>query len=197
MNVDHSTSHLQTESNGQAFKEEVPDSPVHPVVNVHQKAHPVLLSSSPTNQCANVMPDHDQTQFQQDGEDQPMHPSLPALPRTSHETPSSHPGQVLRNVNVESSGGITVVSTTNEEDGSLPSVGASQVAPVENAHNFHNYAMNFLTNSTRNLVSTTTNSELPSCNCGKCMCVVCVVFLYLHFIATSHDQIMICLLWFT
>nr|KAF6322961.1 tet methylcytosine dioxygenase 1 [Pipistrellus kuhlii] len=167
MNVDHSTSHLQTESNGQAFKEEVPDSPVHPVVNVHQKAHPGLLSSSLTNQCANVMPDRDQTQFQQDGEDQPMHPSLPALPSTSHETPSSHPGQVLRNVNVESSGGITVVSTTNEEDVSLPSGGASQVAPVENAHNFHNYAMNFLTNSTRNLVSTTTNSELPSCNCDQ------------------------------
>lgn len=181
MNVDpldsHSISHLQTESNGQALTGEVPDSQVQPIVHVNQKAHPSLQSSSPTNQCANVMANYDQTQFQQDAEEQLMHPSLPALPSTSHETPSSDPGQVLRNVNVECSGGITVVSTTNEEDVSLPRVGASEVSPVENAHNFHNYAMNFLTNSTRNLLSTTKDSELPSCNClSKCMCMygVCV-----------------------
>ncbi|XP_014303001.1 methylcytosine dioxygenase TET1, partial [Myotis lucifugus] len=169
MNVDplhsHSIFHLQTESNGQAFTEEVSHSQVQPIVHVSQEAHPVLQSSSPTNQCANVMADHDRTQFQQDVEDQLTHQMLPALPSVSHETPSSDPGQVLRNVNVERSGGITVVSTTNEEDVFLPSVGTSEVSPIENAHNFHNYAMNFLTNSTRNLVSTTKDSELPSCNC--------------------------------
>ncbi|XP_059518519.1 methylcytosine dioxygenase TET1 isoform X2 [Myotis daubentonii] len=168
MNVDplhsHSIFHLQTESNGQAFTEEVSNSQVQPIVHVSQEAHPVLQSSSPTNQCANVMADHDHTQFQQDVEDQLMRQTLPALPSVSHETPSSDPGQVLRNVNVERSGGITVVSTTNE-DVFLSSVGASEVSPIENAHNFHNYAMNFLTNSTRNLVSTTKDSELPSCNC--------------------------------
>ncbi|XP_070288015.1 methylcytosine dioxygenase TET1 isoform X3 [Myotis yumanensis] len=169
MNVDplhsHSIFHLQTESNGQAFTEEVSHSQVQPIVHVSQEAHPVLQSSSPTNQCANVMADHGRTQFQQDVEDQLMHQTLPALPSGSPETPSSDPGQVLRNVNVERSGGITVVSTTNEEDVFLPSVGASEVSPIENAHNFHNYAMNFLTSSTRNLVSTTKDSELPSCNC--------------------------------
>ncbi|ELK32361.1 Methylcytosine dioxygenase TET1 [Myotis davidii] len=168
MNVDplhsHSIFHLKTESNGQAFTEEVSNSQVQPIVHVSQEAHPALQSSSPTNQCANVMADHDQTQLQQDVEDQLMHQTLPALPSVSHETLPSDPGQGLRNVNVERSGGITVVSTTNE-DVFLSSVGASEVSPIENAHNFHNYAMNFLTNSTRNLVSTTKDSELPSCNC--------------------------------
>ncbi|XP_016053866.1 PREDICTED: methylcytosine dioxygenase TET1 isoform X2 [Miniopterus natalensis] len=159
-------SQLQTESNGQAFTENVYNSQVQPTVNVNQKAHPLLQPSSPANQCANVMTDDHQTQFQRDVQDQLMHERLPPWPGISHETPSLDPAQVLRNVNVVCSGGITVVSTKSEEDICLPSVGASEFSPVVNAHkSFHNYAMNFFTKPTKNLVSTTKDSELPPCNC--------------------------------
>ncbi|XP_044895996.1 methylcytosine dioxygenase TET1 isoform X2 [Felis catus] len=157
---------LKTESNGQAFTEKVYNSQVQPSVNVNQKAHPLLQASSPTNQCANVMAGEDQTQFQQDVKDQVMHQRLPTLPGISHETPLPDPAQILRNVNVVCSGGITVVSTKSEEDVCSSSVGASEFSPVDSAQkSFNDYAMNFFTNPTKNLVSTTKDSDLPTCNC--------------------------------
>lgn len=173
---------LKTESNGQAFTEKVYNSQVQPSVNVNQKAHPLLQASSPTNQCANVMAGEDQTQFQQDVKDQVMHQRLPTLPGISHETPLPDPAQILRNVNVVCSGGITVVSTKSEEDVCSSSVGASEFSPVDSAQkSFNDYAMNFFTNPTKNLVSTTKDSDLPTCNClGKCgaECVMCFFFVY-------------------
>ncbi|XP_019587296.2 methylcytosine dioxygenase TET1 isoform X1 [Rhinolophus sinicus] len=159
-------SQLKTESNGQAFTGKVYNSQVQPTVNVNQKAHALLQPSSPTNQCANVMADDDQTQFQQDVKDQLMHQRLPTLPGISPETPLPDPAQILRNVDVVCSGGITMVSTKSEEDSCLSNVGASEFFPVDNAHkSFNDYAMNFFTNPTKNLVSTTKDSELPTCNC--------------------------------
>ncbi|XP_014718267.3 methylcytosine dioxygenase TET1 isoform X2 [Equus asinus] len=160
------TSQLKTESNGQAFTEKVYNSQVQPTVNVDQKAHPVLQPSSPANQCANAMAGDDQTQFQQDVKDQLMHQRLPTLPGISHEPPLPDPAQILRNVNVVCSGGITVVSTKSEEDVCSSSVGVSEFSPVDSAQkSFNDYAMTFFTNSTKNLVSTTKDSELPTCNC--------------------------------
>ncbi|XP_077750885.1 methylcytosine dioxygenase TET1 isoform X1 [Canis aureus] len=157
---------LKTESNGQAFTEKVYSSQVQPTGNVNQKAHPLLQPSSPTNQCANVMTGDDQTQFQRDVQDQLMHQRLPTLPGISHETPLPDPAHILRNVNVVCSGGITVVSTKNEEDVCSSSVGASEFSPVDSAQkSFNDYAMNFFTNPTKNLVSTTKDSDLPTCNC--------------------------------
>ncbi|XP_023393600.1 methylcytosine dioxygenase TET1 isoform X2 [Pteropus vampyrus] len=159
-------SQLKTESNGQAFTGKVYNSQVQPTVNVNQNAHLLLQPSSPTNQCANVMADDDQTQFQQDVKDQLMHQRLPTLPGISHETPLLDPAQILRNVNVVCSGGIAVVSTKSEEDVCLSSVGASEFSPAENTQkSFNDYAMSFFTNPTKNLVSTTKDSELPTCNC--------------------------------
>uniref|UniRef100_A0A8D1T1A3 Methylcytosine dioxygenase TET n=1 Tax=Sus scrofa TaxID=9823 RepID=A0A8D1T1A3_PIG len=156
---------LKTESSGQAFTENAyPQVP--PTVNVNQKVHPLLQPSSPTNQCANVMAGNDQTQFQQDVKDQHMHQRLPTLPGISHETPLPDPAQILRNLNVVCSGGITVVSTKSEEDVCLSSIGASEFSPIDNAQkSFNDYAMNFFTNPTKTLVSTTKDSELPTCNC--------------------------------
>ncbi|XP_045883640.1 methylcytosine dioxygenase TET1 [Meles meles] len=157
---------LKTESSGQAFTEKVSNSQVQPTVNVNQKAHPLLQPSSPANQCANVMAGDDQTQIQGDVQDQLMHQKLPTLPGISHETPLPDPAQILRNVNVVCSGGITVVSTKSEEDVCSSSVGASEFSPVDSAQkSFNDYAMNFFTNPTKNLVSTTKDSELPTCNC--------------------------------
>ncbi|XP_072612296.1 methylcytosine dioxygenase TET1 isoform X6 [Vulpes vulpes] len=157
---------LKTESNEQAFTEKVYSSQVQPTGNVNQKAHPLLQTSSPTNQCANVMTGDDQTQFQRDVQDQLMHQRLPTLPGISHETPLPDPAHILRNVNVVCSGGITVVSTKNEEDVCSSSVGASEFSPVDSAQkSFNDYAMNFFTNPTKNLVSTTKDSDLPTCNC--------------------------------
>ncbi|XP_032279431.1 methylcytosine dioxygenase TET1 [Phoca vitulina] len=157
---------LKTESNGQAFTEKVDNSQVQPTVNVHQKAHPLLQLSPPANQCANVMAGDDQTQFPRDVKDQLMRQKPPTLPGTSHETPLPDPAQILRNVDVVCSGGITVVSTKSEEDICSSSVGASEFSPVDSAQkSFNDYAMNFFTNPTKNLVSTTKDSELPTCNC--------------------------------
>ncbi|XP_006728961.1 methylcytosine dioxygenase TET1 [Leptonychotes weddellii] len=157
---------LKTESNGQAFTEKVDNSQVQPTVNVNQKAHPLLQLSPPTNQCANVMASDDQTQFPRDVKDQLMHQKLPTLPGISHETPLPDPAQILRNVDVVCSGGITVVSTKSEEDICSSSIGASEFSPVDSAQkSFNDYAMNFFTNPTKNLVSTTKDSELPTCNC--------------------------------
>ncbi|XP_022355308.1 methylcytosine dioxygenase TET1 [Enhydra lutris kenyoni] len=156
---------LKTESSGQAFTEKVYHSQVQPTVNVNQKAHPLFQPSSP-NQCANVMAGNDQTQIQGDVQDQLMHQKLSTLPGISHETPLPDPAQILRNVNVVCSGGITVVSTKSEEDICSSSVGASEFSPVDSAQkSFNDYAMNFFTNPTKNLVSTTKDSELPTCNC--------------------------------
>ncbi|XP_059253545.1 methylcytosine dioxygenase TET1 isoform X3 [Mustela nigripes] len=157
---------LKTESSEQAFTEKVYNSQVQPTVNVNQKAHPLLQPSSPPNQCANVMAGDDQTQIQGDVQDQLMHQKLSTLPGISHETPLPDPAQILRNVNVVCSGGITVVSTKSEEDVCSSSVGASEFTPVDSAQkSFNDYAMNFFTNPTKNLVSTTKDSELPTCNC--------------------------------
>ncbi|XP_067566850.1 methylcytosine dioxygenase TET1 isoform X1 [Pseudorca crassidens] len=156
---------LKTESNGQAFTENG-YAQVQPTVNVNQKAHPLLQPSSPTNQCANVVAGNDQTQFQQDVKDQVTHQRLPTLPGISHETPLPDPAQILRNLNVVCSGGITVVSTKSEEDVCSSSVGASEFSPIDSAQkSFNDYAMNFFTNPTKTLVSTTKDSELPTCNC--------------------------------
>ncbi|KAM5320452.1 methylcytosine dioxygenase TET1 isoform 2-T3 [Glossophaga mutica] len=156
---------LQTESNGQSFTENVYVSQVQPTVNVNQNAHPLLQPSSPANQCANVMADSDQTQFQQDVSNQLVHQRLPALPGISHVT-LLEPAQILRNINVEHSGGTTVVSTKSEGGVCSSSVGASECSPGDNAQkSFNDYAMNFFTNPTKNLVSTTKDSELPTCNC--------------------------------
>lgn len=174
-------SHLKTESNGQAFTGKVYNSQVQPTMNVNQKAHPLLQPSSPTDLCASVMADDDQPQFQQDVKDQLMHQRLPPLPGISHEIPTQDSAQILRNVNVVCSGGITVVSTKSEEDICLSNVGAAEFFPVDNAQkSFNDYAMNFFTNPTKNLVSTTKDSELPTCNClGKFVCMVCVYFFFI------------------
>ncbi|KAF6111835.1 tet methylcytosine dioxygenase 1 [Phyllostomus discolor] len=158
-------SQLITDSNGQSFTEKVYISQVQPTVNVNQNAHPLLQPSSPTNQYVNVMSDNDQTQLQQDDNHQRMYQRVPALPGFSQVT-LLDTAQILRNVNVVYSGGIAVVSTKSEEDVCLSSVGAAECSPVNNAQkNFHDYAMNFFTNPTKNLVSTTKDSELPTCNC--------------------------------
>ncbi|XP_004680890.1 PREDICTED: methylcytosine dioxygenase TET1 [Condylura cristata] len=161
-----STSQLKIESNGQEFTEKIYNSQVQPIMNVSQKTHPLPQFSSPTNQCANVMAGNDQTQFQQDGKDQPMHQRIPALPGISHETPLLDPAQILRNVNVVCSGGITVVSTKSDEEVCSSSVGGSEFSPADSAQKiFNDYAMNYFTKPTKNLVSTTKDSELPTCNC--------------------------------
>ncbi|XP_010850481.1 PREDICTED: methylcytosine dioxygenase TET1 isoform X1 [Bison bison bison] len=156
---------LKTESTGQAFSENA-YTQVQPTVNVNQKAHPLLQPASPTNQCANVLDGSDQRQFQEDVKDQLMHQRLPTFPGISHETPLPDPAQILRNLNVVCSGGITVVSTKNEEDVCSSSVGTSEFSPINSAQKtFNDYAMNFFTNPTKTLVSTTKDSELPTCNC--------------------------------
>ncbi|XP_054546012.1 methylcytosine dioxygenase TET1 isoform X2 [Talpa occidentalis] len=161
-----STSHLKIESNGQEFTEKIYNSQVQPIVNVNQKIHPLPQLSSPTNQCANVMAGNDQTQFQQDVKDQLTHQRIPALPGISHETPLLDPAQILRNVNVVCSGGITVVSTKSDEEVCSSSVGVSEYSLVDSAQkSFNDYAMNYFTKPTKNLVSTTKDSELPTCNC--------------------------------
>lgn len=169
---------LKTESTGQAFSENA-YTQVQPTVNVNQKAHPLLQPASPTNQCANVLDGSDQRQFQEDVKDQLMHQRLPTFPGISHETPLPDPAQILRNLNVVCSGGITVVSTKNEEDVCSSSVGTSEFSPINSAQKtFNDYAMNFFTNPTKTLVSTTKDSELPTCNClGKCM-HVCFIFFF-------------------
>ncbi|XP_076981205.1 methylcytosine dioxygenase TET1 isoform X2 [Tamandua tetradactyla] len=161
-----SVSPFTTEVNAQAFTEKAYNSQVQPTVNVNQKAHPLPQPSSPPNQCANVVAGDDQTQFQQDSKEQLMHQRLPILTGISHERPLPDPAQILRNVNAVCSGGITVVSTKSEEDVCSSSVGTSEYSPVDSAQrSFNDYAMNFFTNPTKNLVSTTKDSELPTCNC--------------------------------
>ncbi|XP_042636854.1 methylcytosine dioxygenase TET1 [Orycteropus afer afer] len=161
-----SLSHFKTESNGQAFTDKAYNSQVQLTGNVNQKAHPLPQPSSPPTQCANQMAGDDQTQFQQDMKEQLTHQRLLTLPGISHERPLSDPAEILRNVNVVCSGGITVVSTKSEEDVCSSSIGASEFSPGDSAQkNFNDYAMNFFTNPTKNLVSTTKDSDLPTCNC--------------------------------
>ncbi|XP_012352478.1 methylcytosine dioxygenase TET1 [Nomascus leucogenys] len=158
--------HLKTESNGKAFTDKAYNSQVQLMVNANQKAHPLTQPSSPPNQCANVMAGDDQIRFQQVVKEQLMHQRLPALPGISHETPLPESALTLRNVNVVCSGGITVVSTKSEEEVCSSSVGTSQFSTVDSAQkNFNDYAMNFFTNPTKNLVSITKDSELPTCSC--------------------------------
>ncbi|XP_012513966.1 PREDICTED: methylcytosine dioxygenase TET1 [Propithecus coquereli] len=158
--------HFKMESNGQEFTDKAYNSQVQSTVNVNQKAHPSTQPSSPPNQCAKGMASDDQIQLQQDVKEQLMHQRLPALPGISQETPLPDPAQILRNVNVVCSGGITVVSTKSEEEVCSSSIGGSEFSPVDSTQkNFNDYAMNFFTNPTKNLVSITKDSEPPTCNC--------------------------------
>ncbi|KAL2769735.1 methylcytosine dioxygenase TET1 [Daubentonia madagascariensis] len=158
--------HFKTESNGQAFTDKAYNSQVQSTMNVNRKAHPSTQASSPPNQCAKVVAGDDQIQSQQDVKEQLMHQRLPTLPGISHETPLPDPAQILRNVNVVCSGGITVVSTKSEEEVCSSSIGGSEFSPVDSTQkSFNDYAMNFFTNPTKNLVSITKDSELPTCNC--------------------------------
>ncbi|KAL4698999.1 hypothetical protein H8959_011656, partial [Pygathrix nigripes] len=135
--------HLKMESNGKAFTDKAYNS-----------------------QCANVMAGDDQIRFQQVVKEQLMDQRLPTLPGISQETPLPESALTLRNVNVVCSGGITVVSTKSEEEVCSSSVGTSEFSTVDSAQkNFNDYAMNFFTNPTKNLVSVTKDSELPTCNC--------------------------------
>ncbi|ELW65745.1 Methylcytosine dioxygenase TET1 [Tupaia chinensis] len=156
--------HFKTESDGQVFTDKA--SQVQSAVNVNQKAHPLPQPYSPPNQCADVMAASDQTQFHQDCEEQLVHQRVPPLPGTSHETPLPDPAQILRNVNVVCSGGITVVSTKSEEEVCPSSVGASGVSPTDSTQkSFNDYAMNFFTKATKNLISVTKDTEVPECDC--------------------------------
>ncbi|KAM9197729.1 methylcytosine dioxygenase TET1 isoform 1-T1 [Dugong dugon] len=161
-----SLSQLKTESNGQAFTDRAYSSQVQATGNVNQKTHPLPQPSSPPNQCANPLAGEDQTRIQQDVKEQLVHQRQPTMPGISHERPLSDPGQILRNVNVVCSGGITVVSTKSEEDVCSSSVGASELSPGDSAQkSFNDYAMSYFTNPTKNLVSTTKDSDLPTCSC--------------------------------
>nr|XP_008268265.2 methylcytosine dioxygenase TET1 isoform X1 [Oryctolagus cuniculus] len=154
---------VKMESNGQALPDRASNSQVQSAVNVNQKTHPL---PQPSERCANVMTGDDQTHIHQDVEAQLPHQRLPALPGASQETPSPDPADLLRNVNVVSSGGITVVSPKNEEEVCSASVGPSQSSPGESAQkSFNDYAMNYFTESTKRLVATTKDTEVPSCNC--------------------------------
>nr|XP_012306840.1 methylcytosine dioxygenase TET1 isoform X2 [Aotus nancymaae] len=158
--------HLKTESSGKAFTDKAYCSQVQLTANANQKAHPLTQPSSPPNQCANVTAGDDQIRFQQVVKEQLMHQRLLTLPGISHETPLPESALTLRNVNVVCSGGMTVVSTKSEEEVSSSSVGTSEFSMVDSAQkNFSDYAMNFFTNPTKNLVSITKDSELPTCNC--------------------------------
>ncbi|XP_008072862.1 methylcytosine dioxygenase TET1 [Carlito syrichta] len=158
--------HFKAEANGQAFTDKAYNSQVQSTVNVNQKAHPSTQPSSPPNQCANVMAGDDQTQFQQEVKEQLTHQRLPTFPAVSLETPLPDPAQILRNVNVMCSGGITVVSNKSEEEICSSTIGPSELSSGDSAQkSFSDYAMNFFTNPTKNLVSITKDSELPTCNC--------------------------------
>ncbi|XP_049620510.1 methylcytosine dioxygenase TET1 [Suncus etruscus] len=151
---------VNVESNGQKFPDAVSTPQGPPTVNVDQKTPSLPLSSAPANQCANLMPGAGQPQFQQNGRDQLSHQRLPAATENSSETPLLDPAQILRNVNVVSSHGITVVSSKSEQDG------ASGSAPEDSTQkNFNDYAMNYFTKETQNLVSSTKEMELPTCDC--------------------------------
>uniref|UniRef100_A0A8D2B004 Methylcytosine dioxygenase TET n=1 Tax=Sciurus vulgaris TaxID=55149 RepID=A0A8D2B004_SCIVU len=159
--------HDKTESNGQAFTDKACNSQVQSIVNVNQKAHLLPQASSPPNQCANVMAGDDQTQFQEDVQEHLVHQRLPTLPGVCMEIPLPDPAQILRNVNVVSSGGISMVSTKSEEEGCSSSVGAPEFSPVDSAQtSFNDYPMNFLCNNpAKNLAATTKESEAPACDC--------------------------------
>ncbi|XP_075866161.1 methylcytosine dioxygenase TET1 isoform X4 [Microcebus murinus] len=158
--------HFKMESNGQAFTDKAYNSQEQSTVNVNQKAHPSTQPSSPPSQCVNGMAGDDQIQLQQDVKEQLMHQRLPTLPGISQETPLPDPAQILRNVNVVCSGGITVVSTKSEEEVCSSSIVGSEFSPVDSTQkSFNDYAMNFFTNPTKNLVSITKDSELPTCKC--------------------------------
>ncbi|XP_006835895.1 PREDICTED: methylcytosine dioxygenase TET1 [Chrysochloris asiatica] len=161
-----SLSHFKTESSGEAFTDKACNSQVQPTGNVDQKAQPLpQLSSSPI-ECANLMSCNDQTQCQQDIKEQLMDQRVLTLPDSSHERSLSDPEQILRNVNVVCSGGITVVSTKSEEHVYSSGLGKLGLSPGDSIQkNFNDYAMNFFTKPTKNLVSTTKDSDLPTCNC--------------------------------
>ncbi|XP_016044084.1 methylcytosine dioxygenase TET1 isoform X2 [Erinaceus europaeus] len=160
------TSQLKAELNEQAFAENVYTSQVQLAVNANQKTYPLSHASSTTNQCANVMAGNDQTKFPQGVKDQVIHQRLPTSPDFSHEAALPDPAQILRNVNVVCSGGMTVVSTKREEDVCPSVVGTPEFSPVGSTQkNYTDYARNYLTNPMKNLVSTTKDSELPVCDC--------------------------------
>ncbi|XP_054995522.1 methylcytosine dioxygenase TET1 isoform X2 [Sorex araneus] len=159
------TTQIKVESNGQVFTEKVSNSQVQPTVNVNQKTHS-LPQSSPSNQCANIMAGIDPSKYQQDVKDQLDLQKLPTVTENSPEAPLPDPAQILRIANVVTSGGITVVSSKSEEEVCSSSVGTAEISPEDRAQqNFNDYAMKYFTNETRNFVSATKESELPTCDC--------------------------------
>ncbi|KAM6183501.1 methylcytosine dioxygenase TET1 [Erethizon dorsatum] len=158
--------HVETSSHRQACADKAPISQVPTAVNSNPKAHPLPPPSCLPNQCANLVAGSDQTRFPQDAQEHLMPQRLAAPPAVSPEIPLPDPAQILRNVNVVSSGGITVVSTKSEEEVCSPGVGVSEFSPGDSAQkNFHDYAMKFLTNPAKNLVATTKDTEVPACDC--------------------------------
>jgi hypothetical protein len=98
------------------------------------------------------------------------------LPGVSQELPIPDPTPILRNLNIVSSGRLTVVSPKREEDVCPSSVGAAQVSPGQSAQErFNDYSMNYFTDSAKSLVTATPNYDVPTCDCiGKCLCA-CVL----------------------
>uniref|UniRef100_A0A8C0WXV6 Methylcytosine dioxygenase TET n=1 Tax=Castor canadensis TaxID=51338 RepID=A0A8C0WXV6_CASCN len=158
--------HTKTESNGQVFTDTAGNSQVQSIVNVSENAHPLSQPSSPPNQCANVMAGSEQTHFQHHGQEHLAPQRLPALPGVSQELPIPDPTPILRNLNIVSSGRLTVVSPKREEDVCPSSVGAAQVSPGQSAQErFNDYSMNYFTDSAKSLVTATPNYDVPTCDC--------------------------------
>ncbi|XP_013370227.1 PREDICTED: methylcytosine dioxygenase TET1 [Chinchilla lanigera] len=157
---------VETSSHGQARADKAPISQVPAAVNGNPKAHPLPPPSCLPNQCANLVAGSDPTQFLQDAQEHLMPQTLAAPPAVSPETPLPDPTQILRNLNVVSSGGITVVASRSEEEVCSPGVAAPECSPVDSAQrDFHDYAVKFLTSPAKNLVAATKDTEVPACDC--------------------------------
>ncbi|XP_021115152.1 methylcytosine dioxygenase TET1 isoform X2 [Heterocephalus glaber] len=156
----------EAKSHQQVCADKAHSPQVQATVNGNLKAYPLPPPSRPPNQCTNLVASSDQTRFPQDAREHLRPQRLAAPTAVSPETPLPDPAQILRNLNVVSSGGITVVSPKSEEEVCSPGVGTSEFSPVDNAQkNFHDYAMKFLTNPAKNLVAATKDAEVPACNC--------------------------------
>uniref|UniRef100_H0VEB7 Methylcytosine dioxygenase TET n=1 Tax=Cavia porcellus TaxID=10141 RepID=H0VEB7_CAVPO len=150
--------HVETNSHRQVYADKAPISQVPATVNGNLKAHPLPAPSCLPNQCANLVAGSDQTRFPQDAQEHLVPQRLAAPPAVSPEIPLPDPAQILRNVNVVSSGGITVVSTKSEEEVCSPGIDSAQ-------NSFHHYAMKFLSDPAKNLLAATKDTEVPSCDC--------------------------------
>ncbi|XP_012370382.1 methylcytosine dioxygenase TET1 [Octodon degus] len=158
--------HVETDFHGQACADKAPTSQAPAVVSGNLKAHPLSPPSCPPHQSANQVAGSDHTRFPQDAQEHLMPQRLTVPPSVSPEIPLPDPAQILRNLNVVSSGGITVVATKSDEEVCSPGVAASEFSPVDGAQkNFHDYAMKFLTKPAKNLVAATKDTEVPTCDC--------------------------------